>query len=125
MLRRCRSPDPARHAGIYDAVIVVLVIFMSFTARHLPRWLGGGLMLAGVGCFVFALPQLLGGSLVADAQLGIATCPANSTAGAAALACGGVVGADAANLYYVFVIGMVRPSGGALREPPDDRTDCL
>lgn len=53
-------------ATIYHlvAVLYVLVIAVRGGARgaRKPAWLGAGLLALGVGCFVFALPQLAGGS---------------------------------------------------------------
>ena len=62
-------------AVIYDITVSICVVFVSFVGSksHKPRWLGIGLIIMAVGCFVFALPQFVFGRYgVGDASKEIA-----------------------------------------------------
>ncbi len=47
----------------FDVSVLICVIFISYFGdkRHKPRWLGYGLIVQGIGAFIFALPQFLFG----------------------------------------------------------------
>ena len=49
--------------AVFDLSVTVSVVFISYFGHksHKPRWLGIGLIIQGIGAFVFALPQFIFG----------------------------------------------------------------
>ena len=63
--RRYRLPSVASGSigVIFDFAIAISVVFISYFGErgHKPRWLGSGLVLQGLGCWLFASPHVLFG----------------------------------------------------------------
>lgn len=53
----------------FDASVLISIIFISYFGekRHKPRWLGYGLIIQGIGAFIFAFPQFLFGKYTVGA----------------------------------------------------------
>ena len=64
--------------AVFDLSVTVSVVFISYFGHksHKPRWLGIGLIIQGIGAFVFALPQFIFGEykVGSGAQLRFESC---------------------------------------------------
>lgn len=68
-------------ASSYDIASVLCLIPVSYIggAGHKPRWLGAGVMLMGLGSFVFALPHFITGVYEYNLTPAFALCDVNRT----------------------------------------------
>ena len=83
-----------------DCVNAVAVIFITHYGHraHIPLWLGRGMIVFGVGCFLFALPQFLSDEYKPSDSI-YETCSSSTLAGL--LACS----SNLKKFYSLFILG--------------------
>lgn len=76
-----RSSQVGGIFACYDIGSTILTVTVSYFGHtHKPRWLGVGSLVLGLGCLVFALPQLLAGSYEPVTARTLDLCMANQSA---------------------------------------------
>lgn len=84
----------------FDIVNAIVVIFITHYGHnsHKPRWLAGSMLVLSVGCFIFAMPQLLSGHYTPlFAITGSEVCPVPISGGV-------VTCASSQKIYYLFFL---------------------
>ncbi|XP_004716133.1 solute carrier organic anion transporter family member 4A1 [Echinops telfairi] len=97
-------------ASAYDIAACLCLTFVSYFggSGHKPRWLGWGVLLLGLGSFVFALPHFTTGPYrVEAAATDVATCMGNQSAACMPSASG------LSQYRLVFVLGQFLHGAGA------------
>ncbi|XP_006873453.1 PREDICTED: solute carrier organic anion transporter family member 4A1 [Chrysochloris asiatica] len=74
-----RSYHSGLVASSYDIAACLCLIFVSYFggSGHKPRWLGWGVLLMGLGSFIFALPHFTAGRYEVEVAEDVATCRGN------------------------------------------------
>ncbi|KAM9589676.1 solute carrier organic anion transporter family member 4A1 [Trichechus inunguis] len=96
-------------ASAYDIAACICLIFASYFggSGHKPHWLGWGVMLMGLGSFLFALPHFTAGHYKAVAAEEVATCQGNRSTACTDSTSG------LSHYHLVFMLGQFLHGAGA------------
>ncbi|KAH9487884.1 Solute carrier organic anion transporter member 4A1 [Bulinus truncatus] len=105
------STESGLIASCYDIVFVLLVIPVSYFGGHghKPRYLGIGILILGIGSFVFALPHFISSAYVVE-NAEDTVCKLNSNA---TDQCSTTEGSGLSNYKYFFFLGQGLHGAGA------------
>ena len=108
---RFSSTAASMIVAVFDLSVTVSVIFISYFGHksHKPRWLGIGLIIQGIGAFIFALPQFIFGEyeVGSSSQLRFESCDNTDTFFSSCNAANSIA-------YGLFILGNILVGIGAV-----------